>query len=102
MSTSQDLKRKDVQFNFRMAQENKEVIERAARLSKQTLTEFAETAVIERAESTLARHESILLSDRDFERFVELMTADTAPTETARQEAEEFSRGRMEGGRYHW
>ena len=102
MSTRRNSKRKDVQFNFRMAQENKEIIERAARLSKQTLTEFAETAVIERAASTLARHESIFLSDRDFERFVELMTTDTVPTETARREAKEFGRGRIEGGRYHW
>ncbi len=95
-------KRKDVQFNFRTALENKEKVERAARIAKQTLTEFAETAVIERAESTLARHESILLSDQDFDRFVELMSAETAPTKKARREAKEFSQGRMEGGRYHW
>ena len=94
--------RKDVQFNFRTALENKEKVERAARIAKQTLTEFAETAVIERAERTLARHESILLSDQDFDRFVELMNAETAPTKTARREAKEFSQGRMGGGRYHW
>ncbi len=90
------------QFNIRMAVENKIKVERAARAANQSLTEFAEVAVVERAEEVLARQERILLSDRDFTRFVELMTAETAPTETALREAAEFNQGQMNGSRYQW
>ena len=83
--------RKDVQFNIRMAFENKERVERAAKVTKQSLTEFAEAAVLERAEEVLERHERILLSDRDFDAFVRMMNADTKPTKTALREAAEFS-----------
>ena len=94
--------RKDVQFNIRMAFENKERIERAAKVTKQSLTEFAEAAVLERAEQVLDRHERILLSDRDFDAFVRMMNAGAKPSKTALREAAEFSQGRMEGARYHW
>ena len=94
--------RKDVQFNIRMAVENKERVERAAKVTKQSLTEFAEAAVLERAEDVLRRHEYILLSDRDFDLFVKLMNSDKKPTKTAQREAAAFRRGRMEGSRYYW
>ena len=90
------------QFNIRMAVENKIKVERAARAANQSLTEFAEAAVVQRAEEVLARQERILLSDRDFARFVVLMTAEADPTETALREAAEFNQGRMDGSRYHW
>jgi uncharacterized protein (DUF1778 family) len=93
---------KDTQFNIRMAPDNKRKVERAAKVAKQTLTEFAESAVLDRAEEILAHHERILLSDRDFDIFVCIMEGDTVPTRTAIREAKEFSRGRMEGSRYHW
>ncbi len=90
------------QFNIRMAVENKMKVERAARAANQSLTEFAEAAVVQRAEEVLERQERILLSDRDFERFVKMMTAEAAPTETALREAAEFNQGKMDGSRYHW
>jgi predicted HicB family RNase H-like nuclease len=48
---------KDVRFNIRMAFENKERIERAAQVAKQSLTESAGAAVLERAKQILDRHE---------------------------------------------
>jgi len=90
------------QFNIRMAIENKLKVERAARAANQSLTEFAEAAIVQRAEEVLERQERILLSDRDFERFVHLMTADTEPTETALREAAAFNQGQRDGSRYRW
>ncbi len=90
------------QFNIRMAVDNKLKVERAARVTNQSLTEFAEAAVVQRAEEVLERQERILLSDRDFERFVQLMTAEAAPTEAALREAAEFNQGRTDGSCYHW
>lgn len=90
------------QFNIRMAVANKTKVERAARVANQSLTEFAEAAVMQRAEEVLERQERILLSDQDFERFVQLMTSDAAPTETAVQEAAAFRQGQSDGSRYRW
>ncbi len=90
------------QFNIRMAIENKIKVERAARAANQSLTEFAEAAVVQRAEEVLERQERIPLSDRDFERFVQLMTADTEPTETALREVAAFNQGHNDGPRYRW
>lgn len=90
------------QFNIRMAVANKIKVERAARAANQSLTEFAEAAVVQRADEVLARQERILLSDRDFARFVELMTAEAEPTEVALREAAEFNQGKMDGSRYRW
>ena len=92
----------NTQFNIRMAVENKSKVERAARAANQSLTEFAEAAVVQRAEEVLERQERILLSERDFERFAALMMADTEPTETALREAAEFNQGKKDGSRYRW
>ena len=92
----------NTQFNIRMAVENKLKVERAARAANQSLTEFAEAAVVQRAEEVLERQERILLSDRDFERFVQLMTSDAEPTETALREAAEFNQGQSDGSGYRW
>ena len=46
--------------------------------------------------------ERIELSDRDYDLFVEIMTADVEPTALALREVAEFRKGRMEGNRYHW
>jgi hypothetical protein len=53
-------------------------------------------------EKVLVRNEQVLLSARDFERFVEIMTADTEPTAVALEEAKEFRNGRIEGSKYYW
>ena len=56
-----------------------------------TLTEFVEIAVRERAYEVLARHEQILLSDRDFVLFEELMTRPVEPNDLVRAEVAEFN-----------
>ncbi len=89
-------------MNIRVAAETKAQIERAAKVSRQSLTEFTTSAVVERAEEVLARYDQIVLSDRDYELFTQMMTAETEPTEIARQEAAEFREGQQEGSRYRW
>ena len=92
----------EVQFNVRLDASTIARIEAAARATKQSATQFAETALAEKADEVLARHEQIILSDRDYELFVEIMTSDAQPPELAKQEAAEFKNGKMEGARYRW
>ncbi len=48
------------------------------------------------------RHDEIVLTDRDFLLFEELMTRVVEPNALVRAEVEEFNRGRFdEQGRYH-
>ena len=93
-STAQKEKtRQDVQLNIRIAAETKGRIERAARVARQSLAGFTEVAAIERADVVPASHERIVLSERDYALFQEIMTADTEPTKKALQEAAEFRKG---------
>lgn len=90
------------QFNIRMAVVNKEKIERAAQAVNQSLTEFVESAVVQRAEEVLEWQRQILLTDRDWDRFVQIMTEDAEPTEAALAEANAFNQGHSDGPRYRW
>lgn len=54
--------------------------EEAAQVLGQDLTAFTETALDEKAQEVLAREERIVLSERDFERFVEIINNPKPPT----------------------
>ena len=96
-------RRKNIQFSIRTDSNTKARAERAAGVAHMTLTEFVEEAVRGLAEEVLARHEQILLSDRDFSLFEELMTRAVEPNELVRAETAAFNRGRFDAqGRYHW
>ena len=96
-------RRKNIQFSIRTDSDTKIRVERAAGIAHMTLTEFVETAVRERADEVLTRHDHILLSDRDFLLFEELMKRAVEPNDLVRSEAAEFNKGRFDAqGRYHW
>ena len=96
-------RRKDIQFSIRTDSDTKARVERAAGVTHMTLTEFVEAAVRERADEVLSRHDQILLTDRDFYLFEELMTRVVEPNDLVRSETEAFNRGRFDAqGRYHW
>lgn len=95
-------RRKDIQFSIRTDSDTKARAVRAAEAARMTLTEFVETAVRERADEVLARHDQILLTDRDFLLFEELMIRAVEPNDLVRAEAAEFNQGRFDAlGRYH-
>jgi uncharacterized protein (DUF1778 family) len=54
--------------------------EEAALVLGQDLTAFTEMALDEKAQKVLDREERIVLSERDFDRFVEIINAATPPT----------------------
>ncbi len=95
--------RKDIQFSIRTDSETKARAARAAEVAQVTLTEFVEAAVRERADEILAQHDQILLSDRDFLLFEELMKRTIEPNDLVRAEVAEFDQGRFDAqGHYHW
>ncbi len=56
---------RDERLGFRIDEETKALIERAAHLERRKLTDFCLTALAEAARRTIAEHETLVLSDRD-------------------------------------
>lgn len=66
-------------LDFRLSRQLKEIIERAAHLSGQTLTEFAVSTLLAEARRATENDATSRLSSRDRELFVKLLDADGAP-----------------------
>ena len=56
-------------LGFRMDEETKKLIERAAHLERRKLTDFCVTALADAARRTIAAHETLMLSERDRRAF---------------------------------
>lgn len=70
----------------------KQQAEEAASLLGQSITDFTEAALAEKAQAVLERHERIVLSKRDFARFVELLQNPPPPTQELREAMAEYRR----------
>jgi hypothetical protein len=68
----------------------KQRAEEAAALLGQSITDFTELAIAEKANSVLAQHSMIALSERDFDRFVASIEVGAAPTAALQQAVERY------------
>lgn len=68
-------------LNCRVSARIKRQAEEAAALLGQSITDFTESALADKAQAVLERHERILLSERDFARFVAAIENPAEPTE---------------------
>lgn len=68
----------------------KQRAEEAAALLGQSITDFTELALAEKANLVLAQHSTIALSERDFERFVTHIDVGAAPTAALQQAVERY------------
>lgn len=93
--------REQSRMNFRLAPEIKQRVARAAALTGQDLTEFAVTALSEKADQIIERHDQMLLGSEDYEFFLNALEEKTAkPSEKLRESAENYRRGTRKGVRY--
>jgi uncharacterized protein (DUF1778 family) len=69
---------------FRLPLEAKEVIERAAIVLGQNITDFAVAAILKAANEVLEQHHQRQLSDRDRDLFLALLDADVEPNDALR------------------
>jgi uncharacterized protein (DUF1778 family) len=60
-------------LGFRLDEETKDLIERAAYLSRRKVSDFCVTALVDTARRTIAEHETLVLSDRDRETFFDAL-----------------------------
>jgi uncharacterized protein (DUF1778 family) len=68
-------------LGFRLDGETKALIERAAALSRRKLSDFCVTALAETARKTIARHETLSLSQRDRDAFFDALIHPPEPAE---------------------
>ena len=70
--------------------------EEAASLLGQSMTDFTEAALADKAQAVLEQHERIALSERDFARFVELIETPKPPTPRLQEAIAEYRRLKAE------
>lgn len=68
-------------LGFRLDEETKDLIERAAYLSRRKVSDFCVNALADTARRTIAEHETLLLSDRDRKAFFGALINPPEPSE---------------------
>ncbi len=64
---------RSLRLGFRVDHQTKELVERAAALERRNLTDFCLTALTDAAEQAIARHETLVLSERDRKLFFDAL-----------------------------
>jgi uncharacterized protein (DUF1778 family) len=72
---------RDERLAFRLDEDTKDLIERAARLSRRKVSDFCLTALTDVARRTIAEHETLVLSDRDRDVFFDALINPPEPSE---------------------
>jgi uncharacterized protein (DUF1778 family) len=67
-------------LGFRVDEQTKDLVERAAQLERRKVTEFCVTALTEAARRTIAEHETLVLSERDRAAFFGALVNPPAPS----------------------
>lgn len=85
---------KDAQVGFRLAVEDKTLLEQAAQRAGLNLSDFVLSMSVQAASNVLER-QRLVVSPQEFERFLTALEADIPPTEAALRAAERFRNGQV-------
>lgn len=70
---------RDDRLGFRLDEQTKRLIERAAQLDRRKVSDYCLTAITDAARRTIAEHETLTLSERDRAAFFDAMIDPPAP-----------------------
>lgn len=79
--TEQETPNRVERLGFRLDEETKDLIERAAHLSRRKVSDFCVTALADTARRTIAEHETLLLSDHDRKAFFDALVNPPKPSD---------------------
>jgi len=82
-------------LDFRLNLDAKLLIEQAAAAKGQTVSDFAVSTLVRSAEEVLESLERRRLSDRDRERFLELLDRNDEPNPALKRAARDYKRSRV-------
>ena len=80
----------------------KQRAEEAATILGQSITDFTELAIAEKANSVLAQHAMIMLSERDFDRFVTSIEFGAEPTPALKLAVDTYKMGTADTSNGNW
>jgi uncharacterized protein (DUF1778 family) len=87
MATGQ---KNDARLDFRLNRQLKELIDQAACLMGQSVSDFAVSTLVERARRIVQENSTTILSDRDRDIFLAMLDADGRPNEALKRAARRF------------
>ena len=77
-------------LDIRLTPETKSLIQEAAELQNQTITQFAVAALADAAGRVVTEHKQTVLTDRDRDRFLALLDAPPAPNKALKAAAKRY------------
>jgi uncharacterized protein (DUF1778 family) len=99
LSAAIETRKRSVRLEFRVDADTKRLLERAAALEGRSLTDYCLTALTHASRETIARHESLVLSDRDRAVFFDALMNPLEPNERLRRAFAAESRIFADGAR---
>ena len=90
MAVSQKNQKSDARLDFRLNRQVKEVIERAAAVSGQSVSDFAVSALYRTAREVLEKEQTTRLSNRDRDIFLTALDSDAKPNEALKRAARRY------------
>jgi uncharacterized protein (DUF1778 family) len=90
MAVSQKNQKSDARLDFRLNRQMKEVIEQAAAVSGQSVSDFAVSALYRTAKEVLEREQTTRLSNRDRDVFLAMLDSDAKPNETLKRAVKRY------------
>ncbi len=91
-TTKPDRQLRAERLGFRVDEATKALIERAALLERRKLTDFCMTALMDAARRTIAKHETLVLSERDRAVFFDALVHPPASSERLQRAFAEHKR----------
>jgi uncharacterized protein (DUF1778 family)/GNAT superfamily N-acetyltransferase len=91
-TAKRDRRLRGERLGFRVDEPTKALIERAAQLERRKLTDFCMTALTEAARRTIAKHETLVLSDRDRAVFFDALVNPPTPNKRLQRALAEHRR----------
>jgi uncharacterized protein (DUF1778 family) len=85
-----------VRLSCRVSARIKQQAEDAASLLGLSITDFTESALADKAQAVLERHDRIVLSERDFAKFVASLENPEPPTQALRDAVAQYRRLKAE------
>jgi uncharacterized protein (DUF1778 family) len=76
---------RDTRLGFRVDAETRKMVERAAALERRSMTDFCMTVLLKATRETIARHETLTLSERDRAVFFDALVNPPEPNERLRR-----------------
>jgi uncharacterized protein (DUF1778 family) len=79
-------------LDLRIDNEDRSLIEQAAAIARQSLSDFIIPTAVHKARRIIKQHHTTVLSERDWKAFLEMLDSDAAPNAALRKAISRYNR----------